>query len=77
MSRHPVYPELFKGNVTEWIDKPYTMDGKKIWQACYVCGRSITFDPDGGKWLGIGGSLIRHKACEPPPINHRGGFRDE
>ena len=60
------YPELFKGAVTEWIGKPYTLNGEKVWQSCYVCGRSITFKRDGGKWVSIGKGLVRHKACEPP-----------
>lgn len=77
MSIHPAYPELFKGGSLEWIDKAYTVDGKRIWQSCYICGLSITFSRDGGKWQSIGGELIRHKACEPPTINHRGGFKDE
>lgn len=68
MRAHPIYPELYMGTVTEYIDKPCTVNGVALWQACYVCGQSITFSRDGGKWQGIGAGLIRHKLCEPPPI---------
>lgn len=61
------YPELFTGTSTEYVDKPYMIDGVRVWQSCYVCGQSISFKKDGGKWMSIGAGLIRHKDCEPPP----------
>lgn len=64
---HPIYPELFKGTVTEFIDKPCMVGNERAWQACYICGMSISFVKDSGKWMGVGG-LIRHKDCEPPPL---------
>lgn len=67
MTTHPVYPELFKGGGTEFVDKPYVLDGEKVWQQCYICGTSIQFNKDIGRWQSIGGVLIRHKDCEPPP----------
>lgn len=63
---HPVYPELFKGKVTEFINKPCMVGAERVWQACYVCGRCIEFKKHGGQWLSIGGGLIRHKKCDPP-----------
>ena len=64
---HPIYPELFKGTATEFIDKPCALEnGEKLWQQCYICGMSVSFVKDAGRWIGIGG-LIRHKDCEPPP----------
>jgi hypothetical protein len=74
MNQHPVYPALFKGGLTEFIDKPCTLStGEKVWQQCYVCGISITFNKDVGKWQNIGNGLIRHKDCEPLP--YRKGMR--
>lgn len=64
----PAYPELFQGGGTDYIEKACLIDGVKAWQQCYVCGHAITFKRDGGKWLGIGAGLIRHKTCEPPPF---------
>lgn len=71
---HPIYPQLFKGTATEFIDKPCTLDnGEKLWQQCYICGTCVQFSKDIGKWQNIGSGLIRHKDCEPPP--YRGGLR--
>lgn len=67
MVQHPVYPRLFKGFVTEFIDKPCAIAGENLWQQCYICGISIQFNKDIGKWQCIGDGLIRHKDCEPPP----------
>lgn len=64
---HPIYPELFKGTVTEYIDKPCMVGNERAWQACYICGISISFTKDAGKWANVGG-LIRHKDCEPPGL---------
>lgn len=65
---HPIYPQLFKGTPTEFIDKPCTLDnGEKLWQQCYICGTCIQFGKDIGKWLCIGSDVIRHKDCDPPP----------
>ncbi len=64
---HPIYPELFKGTATEFIDKPCALEnGEKLWQQCYICGMSISFAKELGGWRSIG-HLIRHKDCEPPP----------
>lgn len=61
------YPELFKGASGEYVDRPYNVEGKKVWQRCYVCGLSITFSKSRHQWIGIGAGLIRHNKCEPPP----------
>lgn len=70
---HPIYPRLFKGAVTEFIDKPCMVGNERAWQACYICGMCIQFGKDIGKWQHIGNGLIRHKDCEPPP--YRGSIR--
>lgn len=68
MGFKPTYPELFKGANGDYVLKPYRLadTGERLWQQCYVCGRAIQFKKDGGKWLSIGGGMIRHKDCEPP-----------
>lgn len=71
MSFIPPYPELFKSESRDYVDRPYVLGEKRAWQQCYVCGRVITFDQHGGQWLSIGAGLIRHKVCEPPPLTER------
>lgn len=68
MSYTIAFPELYKAAGTDYVDRPYLLEGKRIWQQCYLCGHTITFKQDGGKWLSIGAGLIRHKSCEPPPL---------
>jgi hypothetical protein len=60
------YPELWTAGAPDYVDRPYILEGKKFYQQCYVCGRPIVFAREGGKWMSIGGGLIRHKDCEPP-----------
>lgn len=73
MSFNPTYPELFKGANTDNVAAPYMLEGRRAFQQCYVCGMCIQFAKDGGKWLSIGGGLIRHKDCDPPPYTGRRG----
>lgn len=50
-----------------FIREPYKIGDVAVWQGCYVCGMSITFNnqKDIGKWIAIGDGLIRHKKCIP------------
>jgi hypothetical protein len=71
---HPIYPRLFKSTVVEFVDRPCILEnGEKLWQQCYICGASIQFEKDAGKWQSIGDDIIRHKECDPPP--YVGGLR--
>ena len=67
MAKHPVYPSLWRAADTKYVDTPCIIDGKKVWQQCFVCGKVITFLKDFGRWQTIGCTLIRHKDCEPLP----------
>lgn len=68
MAKHPVYPSLWRAAGTDYVDLPCMIAGKKAWQQCFVCGKVITFAKDVGRYQTIGGTLIRHKDCEPLPL---------